>query len=529
MSQRSARRASSELVAAIGLGALLVAGHPGAAWASPAATDEAPTDQASPGQAPPEDSADGEDGGDTGRGANTSDRGAPAYPWPDPPSKKKLPEEVDAAPGWQFNITCDPVLRPGVEAFGNLVGKHYEMPAYSTFRSCLPRQSEHYDGRGLDWSMNAYDPRQKAVGDSVAAWLTENDGEMARRFGIQSIIWNQQSWYTYASEQGWQAYTGPSPHTDHLHFSFTWDGAMMRTSWWTGVPVDEPDEGPCRAFKGQYAVHHVGARSEPCPTDLPAPPATEYGDVVPGDQGKSVRMAQEALEVDVTGVLDEETLDALLAWQEKQEVPVTGVLDQATWAAMTGQPVPEPAEGAEAVPIPDWLTTRYTAHKDIELVEEDRGKAVKVLQQAIDVEVDGVFGPVTAEALEEFTESHKLLRGGAATTPLVWQLLERRDHPTLPYRTLTVERDDEGRDAEERDDEERDDEGRDDLVPVVKVIQEHLGVETDGVFGPITEQAVIEVQAEAGLEETGVVAGHTWPALEKWAAAQEAEEKDSED
>ncbi len=48
---------------------------------------------------------------------------------------------------------------------------------------------------------------------------------MARRFGIMYIIWNHQIWGTYAPQRGWAPYTGSVPHTDHIHFSFSWDGA----------------------------------------------------------------------------------------------------------------------------------------------------------------------------------------------------------------------------------------------------------------------------------------------------------------
>ena len=57
---------------------------------------------------------------------------------------------------------------------------------------------------------------------------------MARRFGIMYIIWNHKMWRAYDPGRGWAPYSGVSPHTDHIHFSFTWDGAYGRTSWWTG-------------------------------------------------------------------------------------------------------------------------------------------------------------------------------------------------------------------------------------------------------------------------------------------------------
>jgi hypothetical protein len=30
---------------------------------------------------------------------------------------------------------------------------------------------------------------------------------------------------------------GTNPHTDHIHFSFSWAGARKQTSYWDGTPV----------------------------------------------------------------------------------------------------------------------------------------------------------------------------------------------------------------------------------------------------------------------------------------------------
>ena len=57
---------------------------------------------------------------------------------------------------------------------------------------------------------------------------------MARRLGIQYVIWNHKIWGAYSASAGWRKYTGADPHTDHVHISFTWAGARSKTSFWTG-------------------------------------------------------------------------------------------------------------------------------------------------------------------------------------------------------------------------------------------------------------------------------------------------------
>jgi putative cell wall-binding protein len=255
---------------------------------------------------------------------------------PSPPTKT-LPPVLDAAPGWQYTYSCDPNNKPGMLKFAQLVSSHYKKPSYFTWRHCIAGDnSQHYEGRAFDWGMNAYDPKDKAIGDAVAQWLTANNGEMARRFGVMSVIWNRRSWYLY-DPGSWRTYTGPNPHTDHLHISFTWDGAMGRTSWWTGTPVTVVDHGTCRVYAGQYAPRYTGRRTSPCPTSLPQPPASPYPVYLPQARHDHIKIAQQHLGftgADVDGIFGPMTLAALLDYQRTRGLPVTGVLDNATWARM---------------------------------------------------------------------------------------------------------------------------------------------------------------------------------------------------
>lgn len=252
---------------------------------------------------------------------------------PSPPSKS-LPRTLDATPGWQATYSCDPNNKPGMVAFANLVSKHYNRPRYYTSRTCRQGDnSQHYEGRAVDWSMDAYDASDRAIGDSVATWLTKNNGEMARRFGIMSVIWNKRSWYVSVPDR-WYDYTGPSPHTDHLHISFTWDGAMKRTSWWTGSAVTTTDKGTCRVYSLQYAPRYTGRRTAECPTSLPKAPTTSFPVLLPTARTADVARAQAHLGfqgADVDGSFGPGTLSRLMSYQRSRGLPVTGVLDNATW------------------------------------------------------------------------------------------------------------------------------------------------------------------------------------------------------
>ncbi|HLS46231.1 MAG TPA: cell wall-binding repeat-containing protein [Ornithinicoccus sp.] len=277
---------------------------------------------------------------DLGEGTQTTAQDVMSVP---APPTKDLPGTLDAAPPWQYSYSCDPNNKPGMVSFANLVSGHYNRPTWYGSRACRQGDnSQHYEGRAMDWRMNAYDASDKAIGDAVAQWLSANNGEMARRFGVQSIIWNRQSWYLY-KPASWYPYYGASPHTDHVHISFTWDGAMGRTSWWDGTPITNHDYGTCRVYSGQYAPRYQGFNGTPCTTSLPAAPYAPYPVVLPGARNDYVRQAQLYLGLtgsDVDGSFGPMTLQALLNYQSAKSLPWTGVLDKATWAFMIAAGVP---------------------------------------------------------------------------------------------------------------------------------------------------------------------------------------------
>ena len=134
---------------------------------------------------------------------------------------------------------CDPTPKPGVIAFRDMFLKAF--PGTSSdgiTRQCnIGGQSEHKEGRAWDWAVSALDPKGVAIVNQAFAWLFATDtyghqDAMIRRLGIMYIVWNHHIWSASIPAYGWQPYHGPNPHTDHVHFSFSWDGANMKTSFW---------------------------------------------------------------------------------------------------------------------------------------------------------------------------------------------------------------------------------------------------------------------------------------------------------
>jgi hypothetical protein len=157
---------------------------------------------------------------------------------------------IDPPTGYEGQERCSPKPKPGVVAFQRLVLEGYPgTSAGYISRGCdVGGQSEHKEGRAWDWPMDASNTSHRETVDHLFEWLFAedrfgNDAAMARRLGIMYLIWNKRIWNPWS---GWEIYCrmkkgvcrdpedrgARHPHTDHVHFSFTWPGANKETSFW---------------------------------------------------------------------------------------------------------------------------------------------------------------------------------------------------------------------------------------------------------------------------------------------------------
>ena len=437
--------------------------------------------------------------------------GAQAVTYPTPKPAHALPAAQDVISSYIPQDSCDPVEKPGVLAFQNLILTTFKTGfSDGAVRSCyIGATSEHKEGRAWDWAI-PNTTKDHATAQHVVDWLVANHGAMARRFGIMYIIWNRHIWGIYRMSDGWRPYVGESAHTDHVHFSFSWDGAEKRTSWWTDKPVTVQDLGPCQVYIGQPAPIYTGKRTTACPAPKTAPKSS-YALVWPGQSSSSVKVAQKALKLKVDGTFGSTTRTALIAWQKAHGVPVTGVLDKATWAKLVPSsstptpPVTPPpttsgggttSTSGSSIPSAETLahTTALTPYLKTVLREGSHGAAVKALQQALAVKpLDGEFGPITLKAVKAFQTTRHLPATGVvdATT---WAAVQTMAYPLLPYRLVVLKQGSTG--------------------ATVKVLQKALKVTADGEFGPITAKAVKAAQAKAHLSANGLVGVRTWIAVE---------------
>ena len=142
-------------------------------------------------------------------------------------------------------LGCDVSPKPGVLAFRAWVKENYgERPGSpeNIVRACeLGNPSEHHEGRAWDWMIPDDATAQALLDELLAEDECGNAHALLRRAGIMYVIYDRRMWRAYDRGPGfpapreWSAYTGPNPHTDHVHFSFGTPGAMGETSFYASA------------------------------------------------------------------------------------------------------------------------------------------------------------------------------------------------------------------------------------------------------------------------------------------------------
>jgi hypothetical protein len=108
--------------------------------------------------------------------------------------------------------------------------------------------SLHAEGRALDWHLDVHNPADRRAAARLIRQLLAPDADgnehaLARRMGIQEIIWNCRSWYSgseslrpysacYDQNGDRKPIDDTTAHRDHIHFGLNWPGAKMRTTFW---------------------------------------------------------------------------------------------------------------------------------------------------------------------------------------------------------------------------------------------------------------------------------------------------------
>ncbi len=227
----------------------------------------------------------------------------------------------------------------------------------------------------------------------------------------------------------------------------------------------------------------------------------------------------------VNGIYDAETENAVRVFQEIFNLAPDGVVGRATWYKIQFI-----YNGVKRL---SELDSEGLAFEDVslqfpsELSEGDRSLGVSIVQYFLaylslfnntipTVDVDGIFGPATANAVRAFQAEYDLPVTGTVDEETYLALFDayqgilavipnsQFEGRTLPYPGFELTNGTSGE--------------------YVQALQEYLNVisdvytqipklEADGVFGPATENAVRIFQSTFGLPVTGIVSLNTWLAI----------------
>lgn len=172
-------------------------------------------------------------------------RGNPA----NDPRLLRLPIEPSR---YDYARRCLAHPQPGTVALERWLGRHFRGASWGIMRceKLSPANfSLHSEGRALDWHLDAGVPSQRRaaarlIGLLLAADRDGNRTALARRMGVQGLIFDCRAWWAGQERPGRYDYCYAASghrrrhldrteaHMNHIHIELDWAGARRRTSFW---------------------------------------------------------------------------------------------------------------------------------------------------------------------------------------------------------------------------------------------------------------------------------------------------------
>ena len=126
-----------------------------------------------------------------------------------------LPAEYDVDPTYEGQSQCDPSVKPGAQRLADLIKATYGTDQTVWIpRGCeVGGQSEHKEGRAIDWMTDVRKAQQRANAEAFLTWLLGPDSAgrpygNAIRLGVMYIGWNDRIWRGYEIDRGWTELKG---------------------------------------------------------------------------------------------------------------------------------------------------------------------------------------------------------------------------------------------------------------------------------------------------------------------------------
>ena len=303
-------------------------------------------------------------------------------------------------------------------------------------------------------------------------------------------------------------------------FRLATDGVIGRATWYEII----------RVFVAAKSLAELTSEGNRIGIQNPPPTAI----VRMGDRGENVVKLQFVLAylgeffsdlplVIRNGVFRENTRDAVIAFQRKYNLNVDGIVGPITWRKLwevyfaTEGTVPPQIPGQPNIPAyPGVLLRQGSRGSDVALMQSYLNAIRKAVPSITALAVDGIFGPVTHSAVVAF-QRHFGLTPDGIIGPITWyRIVDEFNNlqnapgpgpgptPNPPYPGSLIRVGSRGADVsliQTR------------LNAINRVFPAIPTLAADGIFGPLTEGAVIAFQRIFGLSADGIVGPITWERL----------------
>jgi hypothetical protein len=163
-----------------------------------------------------------------------------------PANHRKLVNDPIEGDAYDRAHKCFPRSTPGIRMLTRWVDRHFRGESWGVYRCqklSKDTKSLHSEGRALDWRLDARRKRERRAANNLISMLlaTDDNGNeraLARRMGLQEIIFNCRSWFSGSDGMG--PYSGceggrvdrTTAHKDHIHLGLNKQGARGKTSFW---------------------------------------------------------------------------------------------------------------------------------------------------------------------------------------------------------------------------------------------------------------------------------------------------------
>jgi hypothetical protein len=153
---------------------------------------------------------------------------------------------------YDYATKCLKHPQKGMVALQDWLGKHAGGVSWGIMRceKWGPHSASlHAEGRALDWHLDVHNAADRAEATRLidlflAPDKAGNVHALARRMGIQELIWNCTGWFS--GDGGMRPYSvcydnngkrlkhvdETAGHMNHIHIGMNWAGARMKTSFW---------------------------------------------------------------------------------------------------------------------------------------------------------------------------------------------------------------------------------------------------------------------------------------------------------